>query len=80
MKKIFINELIKATRKNKNTCLIVNDLGFGMIEPFKKNFHKMFLTQEFLTKHDGLWRLIISWKTCFVYSIANFNTFRCAEQ
>ena len=41
MKKIFINELIKATRKIKYLS-IVNDLGFGMIEPFQKEFHKCF--------------------------------------
>ena len=38
MKNIFIEELIVATKKNKNICLIVNDLGFGMIEPFSIHF------------------------------------------
>ena len=45
MKNIFIEELIVATKKNKNICLIVNDLGFGMIEPFAKKFPK---------KYDGV--------------------------
>ena len=40
MKNIFIEELILATKKNRNICLIVNDLGFGMIEPYVKKFPK----------------------------------------
>ena len=36
MKKIFIEELIIAKKRNKNIILIVNDLGYGMIEPSKK--------------------------------------------
>ena len=40
MKNIFIEQLSIATRKNKNICLIVNDLGFGMIENYSKEFPK----------------------------------------
>ena len=36
MKKIFIEELIKFTKKDKNILLVVNDLGYGMVEPRKK--------------------------------------------
>ena len=40
MKNICIEELISATNKNKNICLIVNDLGYGMIETYAKKFPK----------------------------------------
>ena len=36
MRDIFIEELIKATKINKNIILMVNDLGFGVIEKFCK--------------------------------------------
>jgi len=82
MKNIFIEELIVATKKNKNICLIVNDLGFGMIEPFAKKFPKNIYNagvseQSMMGYAAGL---AASGKHVFVYSIANFNTFRCAEQ
>ena len=82
MKNIFIKELIVAKKKNKNICLIVNDLGFGMIEPFAKKFPKNIYNagvseQSMMGYAAGL---AASGRHVFVYSIANFNTFRCAEQ
>jgi hypothetical protein len=38
MRNIFIDELILATQKNRNIVLLVNDLGFGVIEKFVKKF------------------------------------------
>jgi len=38
MRDIFIDELIIATKKNKNIILLVNDLGFGVIEKFCRLF------------------------------------------
>lgn len=82
MKKVFIEELILSTRKNKNICLIVNDLGFGMIESYAKEFPKHIFNagvseQSMMGYAAGL---AATGKHVFVYSIANFNTFRCAEQ
>ncbi len=82
MKKIFIEELIKATKKNKNILLVVNDLGYGMIEPFAKQFPENIYNagvseQSMMGYAAGL---AASGKHVFVYSIGNFNTFRCAEQ
>ena len=55
MKNIFIEELINSTKKNKNICLIVNDLGYGMIEPFAKCFRKYIcIREDAYEKHDGL--------------------------
>ena len=82
MKKIFINELIIATIKNKNILLIVNDLGFGMLEPYASKFPKNVFNagvseQSMMGYAAGL---AASGKQVFVYSIGNFSTFRCAEQ
>lgn len=82
MKKIFIDELIKARKKNDKIILIVNDLGYGMIEPFQKLFPKSVFNagvseQSMMGYAAGL---AAKGKHVFVYSIGNFNTFRCAEQ
>lgn len=82
MKKIFIDKLIRATRKNKNIVLIVNDLGFNMIEPFANKYPKNIFNagvseQSMIGYAAGL---AASGKKVFVYSIGNFSTFRCAEQ
>ena len=82
MKNIFIDQLSIATRKNKNICLIVNDLGFGMVENYSKEFPRNIFNagiseQSMIGYAAGL---AAKGKHVFVYSIANFNTFRCAEQ
>jgi transketolase len=82
MKNIFIDELILATKKNKNIILLVNDLGFGVIERFCKIFPKNYFNagiseQSMMSYAAGL---AATGKHVFVYSIANFSTFRCAEQ
>ena len=42
MRKIFINKLIKEASKNKKIVLIVGDLGFGVVEPFKDKYPNRF--------------------------------------
>ena len=42
MRKIFIDELILAAKKNKNIILVVNDLGYNVVESFAKKFPKQF--------------------------------------
>jgi len=82
MRDIFIDELIIATKKNKNIILLVNDLGFGVIEKFVKLFPNNYCNagiseQSMMGYAAGL---AAAGKHVFVYSIANFPTFRCAEQ
>ena len=82
MRDIFIDELIKATEKNRNIILLVNDLGFGVIEKFYKKFPNNCFNagvaeQSMVGYAAGL---AAAGKHVFVYSIANFPTFRCAEQ
>jgi transketolase len=82
MKDIFIDELIIATKKNKNIILLVNDLGFGVIEKFVKlfpdNYFNAGISEQSMMGYAA--GLAASGKHVFVYSIANFSTFRCAEQ
>ena len=47
MRNLFINQLVKKAKKNKKIVLVVGDLGFNVVEPFKKIFLIDFLTQEF---------------------------------
>ena len=52
-----------------------------MVEPFQNEFPDSFLILGFLNKLWHQWQLngIRGFKV-FIYSIANFPTFRCAEQ
>lgn len=82
MRDIFIDELIIATKKNKNIILLVNDLGFGVIEKFVKlfpnNYYNAGISEQSMMGYAA--GLAAAGKHVFVYSIANFPTFRCAEQ
>ena len=76
MRKIFIQELVKLNSKKKKIYLVINDLGFNVIEPFKKNFLKQFFNAGVSEQSMmGLSAGIASEKChTFVYSIANFTT------
>ena len=82
MRKIFIKELTNLNNNKRNIYLVINDLGFNVIEPFKNKFPKRCFNagvseQSMMGMSAG-----IASEKChtFVYSIANFSTFRCAEQ
>ena len=82
MRKIFIDELILAAKKNKKIILIVNDLGYSVVEKFAKMFPKQFYNagvaeQNMMGIAAGM---ALEGHHVFVYSIGNFPTFRCAEQ
>ncbi len=81
MRKKFITNLVKSNKK-KNIFLVVNDLGFNVVEPFEKKFPKNFYNAGVSEQNMmGLAAGLASEKAqVFVYSIANFSTFRCAEQ
>jgi transketolase len=82
MRNAFIEELVIAAESNENIVLIVADLGYGVIEPFARRFPKRFFNagvaeQNMMSLAAGL---ASEGFHVFVYSIANFPTFRCAEQ
>jgi len=82
MRNAFIDELILAAESDDNIVLIVADLGYGVVEPFAKRFPKRFFNagvaeQNMMGLAAGL---ASEGFHVFLYSIANFPTFRCAEQ
>ena len=82
MRKIFIEELITAAKKNKKIILIVNDLGYNVVEKFAKMFPSQFFNagvaeQNMMGIAAGM---ALEGYHVFVYSIGNFPTFRCSEQ
>jgi transketolase len=81
MRKLLIKELVKSNIK-KNIYLIINDLGYSVVEPFKEKYpDRIFNAGVSEQNMMGMAAGIASEKCIvFVYSIANFSTFRCAEQ
>ena len=82
MRKVFIKELTKLNNIKKNIYLIINDLGYNVVEPFSHKFPKRFFNAGVSEQNMMGMSAGIASEKChvFVYSIANFNTFRCAEQ
>lgn len=82
MRNAFIDELIIAAENNNRIMLIVGDLGYGVIEPFAERFPKQFINAGVSEQNMmGLAAGLASENFhVFVYSIANFPTYRCAEQ
>jgi transketolase len=82
MRTTFINRLIELARSNDKIVLIVGDLGYGVVEPFfrefpDRSFNAGVSEQNMIGVSAGL---ASEGMHVFVYSIANFPTFRCAEQ
>jgi len=78
----FIDELTAAAEVHDNIALVVGDLGYGVVDRFSKRFPTRFFNagvaeQNMMGLSAGL---ASEGFHVFVYSIANFPTFRCAEQ
>lgn len=82
MRNAFIQELVSLARKQPNIALIVGDLGYSVIEPFADEFPDRFVNAGVAEQNmTGLAAGMASeGYHVFTYSIANFPTFRCAEQ
>lgn len=82
MRNAFIEELVSAARSGKDVVLVVGDLGYKVVEPFADEFpHRFFNAGIAEQNMMGLAAGMASEGVhVFVYSIANFPTFRCAEQ
>ena len=82
MRDAFIAGLIELARKDEHIALLTGDLGFGVVEKFSSEFPDRFWNcgvaeQSMMSIAAGLAK---SGMRPFVYSIANFPTFRCLEQ
>lgn len=82
MREEFFTELYKIAEKDRNVILITGDLGYGLLDKFRKNLPKQFINagiaeQNMISVATGL---ALEGKEVFVYSIANFPVLRCLEQ
>ena len=82
MRTSFIDELCELAKKRKNLYLIVGDVGYSVVEKFQNQFPDRFINagvaeQSMASIAAGL---ASEGNHVFVYSIANFPIFRCAEQ
>lgn len=82
MRDIFIDELVILARSNPQIALVVGDLGYSVVNKFSDEFPDRFLNagvaeQNMASLAAGL---ASEGYHVFIYSIANFSTFRCAEQ
>ena len=82
MRNTFIDCLVEKARLDESIILIVGDLGFNVVEPFQNEFPDRFFNtgiseQAMASMAAGM---ASEGFKVFIYSIANFPTFRCAEQ
>jgi len=82
VRKPFMEELTAGVISGRPIMLITGDLGWGVVEEFAKQFPNNFINagvaeQNMMGMAAGM---ASEGYHVFVYSIANFSTFRCAEQ
>ena len=82
MRTEFIKNLITQERVKKNIFLLVADIGYGVVEEFQQEFPDRFINVGVAEQNmTGIAAGLASeGYHVFTYSIANFPTFRCAEQ
>jgi transketolase len=82
MRDAFVDELTTLAETNPQIALIVGDLGYNVVEKFAERFPDRFINAGVAEQNmTGLAAGMASeGYHVFTYSIANFPTFRCAEQ
>lgn len=82
MRNAFIDELVALAAENPQIALVVGDLGYSVVEPFADRFPERFINAGVAEQNmTGLAAGMASeGYHVFTYSIANFPSFRCAEQ
>lgn len=82
MRNAFIEELVTLAEHQPQIALVVGDLGYSVIEPFADRFPARFINAGVAEQNmTGLAAGMASeGYHVFTYSIANFPSFRCAEQ
>ena len=82
MRNEFVAQLTEMARRDKSIFLVTGDLGYGVLDSFASEFPDQYLNsgiseQSMIGVAAALAR---NGRRVFVYSIANFSTFRCLEQ
>ena len=82
MRNAFIEELVALAAEHPQVALVVGDLGYSVVEPFADRFPDRFINAGVAEQNmTGLAAGMASeGYHVFTYSIANFPSFRCAEQ
>ena len=82
MRTAFVRTLLELAGRDPRIHLIVGDLGFGVMEPFRDRFPGQFLNAGVAEQNmTGVAAgMALCGKVVFTYSIANFPTLRCVEQ
>ena len=82
MRNKFIEVLVEEAKKNDKIILIIGDLGYNVVEPFQEEFPDRFFNAGICEQNMASMAAGLSSEGfhVFIYSIANFPTFRCAEQ
>jgi transketolase len=82
MRKAFVDQLCEIASQNSDLMLLTGDLGYNVFEEFEEKYPNQYINcgvaeQNMVGLAAGL---ASERKKVFVYSIANFSTFRCLEQ
>ena len=84
MRNAFIRELVRIVEHEheREVMLVVGDLGYSVVEPFVERFPDRFINAGVAEQNMAGLAAGMASEGChvFTYSIANFPTFRCAEQ
>lgn len=82
MRNTVVEYIEKFAKKDRNVILISGDLGYGVLDSFRKNLPDQYFNagiseQNMASVAAGL---ALEGKKVYLYSIGNFPTLRCIEQ
>ncbi len=82
MRLAFVETLLEAIKKDKNIILITGDLGYGVLTEIWEKYPQQFINAGISEQNMAAVAcgMALEGKIVFIYSIANFPTFRCLEQ
>jgi len=82
MRTAFIETMERIAAQDERVCLLVGDLGFGVVQRFAERFPRQFVNVGVAEQNmAGLAAgMALCGKIVFTYSISNFPTLRCMEQ
>ena len=82
MRNAFLQALMECAAADARICLVVGDLGYSVVEPFRDRFGARFLNAGIAEQNmTGVAAgMAMAGHKAFTYSIANFPTLRCFEQ
>lgn len=82
MRNVVVTEINKLAANDSRIMMMTADLGYGVLEEFKKQFPCRFfnvgISEQLMTSAAA--GMALSGNIVFTYSIGNFTTLRCIEQ